>query len=54
MEWTVRELIEEISTIKAIKVLNLQCKEYSDKNMDIDSLCYKRIKELEAKLKEIE
>lgn len=54
MEWTVRELIEEIARIKSIRVLNLQCKEYSDKNSEIDSLCYKRIKELEAKLKEIE
>ena len=55
MEMNARQIIEEIAAIKAIRNLNLTaCMEYAEENQTIDSMCYKRIKKLEEKLKECE
>lgn len=54
MEMTKDEIIRELALIEAIRVLNMQCKEYSPQNMEIDSLCFRRRKVLEEKAKECE
>lgn len=55
MEMTERQIIEEIATMKAIRNLNMTaCMEYAEENQAIDSMCFKRIRVLEEKLKECE
>lgn len=49
----VREIIEEIGRYKSIRDLNLHAEEITDENTIIDKMCYKRIKALEEKLKEM-